>query len=92
MTVENVSRPGFSHGGARIGAGRKRGVPNRWPAALATEIRRLGDEVARLRLQRRNEQETLPALLRRLTEIERVLKGTDLHVPARATRRRPLGA
>jgi hypothetical protein len=67
-------------------------VPNRWPAALSAEIRRLGDEVARLRLQRRNEQETLPALLRRLTEIERLLKGTDLHVSARATWRRLLGA
>jgi hypothetical protein len=33
----------------------------------------------------------LPALLRRLTEIERLLEGTDLHVPVRATRRRPLG-
>ena len=61
------------------------------PTALAAEIRRLGDEVARLRLQRRNEQETLPALLRRLTEIERLLRGSDLHVPVRATRRRPLG-
>ena len=92
MTVDNVSRPRFAHGGARVGAGRKRGVPNRWPAALATEIRRLGDEVARLRQQRRNEHETLPALLRRLTEIERLLTGSDLHVPTRATRRRPLGA
>ena len=92
MTVENVSTPRFTHGGARVGAGRKRGVPNRWPAALAAEIRRLGDLVEKLRQQRRNEQETLPALLRRLTEIERLLKGSDLHVPVRATRRRPLGA
>ena len=92
MAVENVSTPRFAHGGARVGAGRKRGVPNRWPAALAAEIRRLGDLVEKLRQQRRNEQETLPALLRRLTEIERLLKGSDLHVPVRATRRRPLGA
>jgi hypothetical protein len=62
-----------------------------WRSQPLAEIRRLGDEVARLRQQRRNEQETLPALLRRLTEIERLLNGTDLHVPARATRRRPLG-
>ena len=29
MAVENVSRPRFTHGGARVGAGRKLGVPNR---------------------------------------------------------------
>jgi hypothetical protein len=41
--------------------------------------------------QRRNEHESLPAVLRRIVEIERLLKSTELHIAARHTRRRPLG-
>jgi hypothetical protein len=93
MSVETVSRtPRFSHGGARPGAGRKRGIPNRWPAALAGELRRLADEVARLHEQRRDEHEALPALLRRITEIERHLRLTESPSAPRTSRRYPLGA
>ena len=70
MTVENVSRPRFTHGGARVGAGRKRGVRNRWPAALAAEIRRLVDEVEKLRVQRRIEGEHGERILARLVAID----------------------
>jgi hypothetical protein len=49
-------------------------------------------EVHRLRQQRRNEHESGPAILRRLTEIERILKLTELHAPPNGhTPRRPLG-
>jgi hypothetical protein len=48
-------------------------------------------ELHSLRHQQRNERETLPAILRRLTEIERMLRLTELHVPVRHSRRRPLG-
>jgi len=73
MTVENVSRPRFTHGGARVGAGLKRGVPNRWPAALAAEVRRLGDQVEKQRQQRRLEGEHGERILARLVAIERQL-------------------
>ena len=54
-------------------------------AELVDEIRRLG----RYQL---DERESLPALLRRVTEIERVLKLTELHIPPSGhTPRRPLG-
>jgi hypothetical protein len=49
------------------------------------------DEVKRLGHHQRDERESLPAMLRRITEIERVLKLTELHLPARSSRRRPLG-
>lgn len=54
---------------------------DRQHAALLDEVKRLG----------RHERESLPALLRRVTEIERLLRLTELHVSARSTRRRPLG-
>jgi hypothetical protein len=55
MTKVETHSKRFTHGGARPGAGRKRGVSNRWPAVLAKEIARLGDEVSKLRQQRRLE-------------------------------------
>jgi hypothetical protein len=57
---------------------------------VGAELRRLAEEIHSLRQQQHNEREALPALLRRLTEIERVLKLTELHIPPRQTRRRPL--
>lgn len=91
MAVESISRPRFTHGGARAGAGRKRGVPNKWPPALEKEIRRLGDEVARLREQRRLEGEHGERILARLVAIERQLGMRDKIEVPRHTRRRPLG-
>jgi hypothetical protein len=57
---------------------------------VGEELRRLTGEIRSLRQQQHNEREALPALLRRLTEIERALKLTELHIPPRLTRRRPL--
>jgi len=51
--------------------------------------RRLAAEVAKLHEQRREERETLPILLRKVTEIERALKLRELPRPSR---RHPLGA
>jgi hypothetical protein len=59
---------------------------------LQAELRRLAEEVARLHEQRRNEHESVQPILRRLTEIDRLIRGGDLHMPPKATRRRPLGA
>ena len=92
MTVENVSTPRFTHGGARVGAGRKRGVPNRWPAALAAEIRRLGDEVEKLRQQRRLEAERGEPILKRLLAIARQLGLVEKPSAPKPSRRHPMGA
>jgi hypothetical protein len=91
VKVEIHSKPRFTHGGARPGAGRKRGVPNRWPAALAVEIRRLTEAVEKLRSQRRLEGEHGERILARLVAIERQLGlRPKIEVP-RHTRYRPLG-
>ena len=91
MTVENISKPRFTHGGVRRGAGRKRGVPNRWPAALAKEIARLSDAVEKLRVQRRLEGEHGERILARLVAIERQLGLVEKPEAPRINRRRPLG-
>jgi hypothetical protein len=87
-------------GGRRPGAGR----PRKHPLIVASspetlhalaEIRqslKLQDaRLAHLIQQRRDAVEHVPMILRRLTELERAIRGGDLHVPARHTRRRPLG-
>ena len=91
-TVESQSKPHFTHGGARPGAGRKRGVPNRWPAALAKEIARLSDAVEKLRVQRRLESEHGERILARLVAIERQLGLVEKPEAPRIGRRRPVGA
>jgi hypothetical protein len=91
VKVESHTKPRFTQGGARPGAGRKRGVPNRWPAALAKKIRRLSDEVEKLRQQRRIEGEHGERILVRLVAIERQLGMRDKIEMPRHSRRRPLG-
>ena len=49
------------------------------------------ERLAGLQQQRRNEYESGPAILRRLVELERLVRGGDLHIPLKATRARPLG-
>ena len=92
MKVEIHSKPRFTHGGARSGAGRKRGVPNRWPAALAIEIRRLTEAIEKLRIQRRLEGEHGERILARLVAIERQLGLVEKPEAPRIGRRRPMGA
>jgi len=89
--LPKLARDGTRRGGARPNSGRPKGIPNRWPREVAAEIRRLGDEVERLRQQRRNEHETLPALLRRITSIERKLDLIEAPIAPRPTRRHPTG-
>lgn len=48
-------------------------------------------EVQRLRSQRRNEHESLPAVLRRVTEIERHLRLTETPQAPKPSRRHPMG-
>ena len=64
-------------------------------AVLLLELHQLLErqraELSRLRRYQRNERECLPTLLRKTTEIERVLKLTELHLSPRHSRRRPLG-
>ena len=80
-------------GGRRAGAGRPRG-----PDVLrelgrirgALEVQNV--ILTRLHQQRQYAMEHGPLILRRLTEIERVLhQDRDMHWPPRASRRRPLG-
>jgi hypothetical protein len=56
--------------------------------ALTEALGKLESEVCRLR----REQIELPSqLLRRMTELERAVGRNELHIPARHSRRRPLG-
>jgi len=87
-------------GGRRPGAGR----PRKHPLIVASSpetLRALAEirealkvqdtRLAHLIQQRREAVEHVPMILRRLTELERVICGGDMHVPVRHTRRRPLG-
>ena len=87
----------------RRAAGRRRRAPSgpRKSAAVAgqlLELRRLIeqqhaellDELRALRRQRRSEHESVPAVLRRITEIERHLRLVETPTMPRITRRRPL--
>ena len=91
--VETNSRPKpkLTHGGARPGAGRKKGIPNRWPTAIAGQMPRLTQAVEKLRLQRRIEGEHGERILARLVAIERQLGLREAITVPKATRRRPLG-
>jgi hypothetical protein len=85
--------------GLRVRRPRVRRMRSPSAAALVLELHQLMerqhgdllDELRRLGRYQRDERESLPALLRRVTEIERVLKLTELHLPARTSRRRPMG-
>ena len=64
------------------------------PDVQALLVQQHLEVLAELRLLRqhgRNEYESLPAVLRRVSEIERHLRLTELHVPQVHTRRQPLG-
>jgi len=90
--------PGTGRGGARPGAGRprKRFPGDRVLAALERIYAQLQAQdavLAGLRQQRRDEGEHAPMILRRLTEIKRLMRNDPgLAKAPRATRRRPLGA
>jgi hypothetical protein len=47
--------------------------------------------MAELQQLRREAGEHSPMILRRLIELERRVRGGDLHIPLKHTRRRPLG-
>jgi hypothetical protein len=84
-------KPELTHGGARPGAGRKKGIPNRWPAAIAAQMQRLTQAVEKLRLQRRIEGEHGERNLARLVAIERQLGLVEKPATPRHSRWRPLG-
>jgi hypothetical protein len=95
--------PGTGRGGWRPGAGRPRKHPLPGAAAdprvlagldrIYTLLQAQEGALASLRQQRRDESEHGPMILRRLTEIERVVRGDPgLAKVPRSTRRRPLGA
>lgn len=68
-------------------------------AVLLRELRQAMDqqriellsEIRQLRHHRRNEHESLPAMLRRLLEIERHLRLTEIAIAPKPTRRDPMG-
>jgi hypothetical protein len=94
MTIESfpkLARDGSRRGGARPNSGRPKGIPNRWPREVAAEIRRLGDEVEKLRQQRRLEVEHGERILARLVAIERQLGLVSTATP-KPSRRYPMGA
>ena len=96
---------GAGRGGCRPGAGRPRTRP-RPPISIAevspaicealagirTLMEAQATELARLQQQRRDGVEHGPMILRRLTELERLVRrDPGLTKPARHTRARPLG-
>ena len=97
LPIETISkerkraRDGSFRGGARLNSGRPKGIPNRWPAALAKEIARLSEAVEKLRVQRRIEGEHGERILARLVAIERQLGLVEGITVPKTTRRRPLG-
>jgi hypothetical protein len=70
-SIPKLARDGTRRGGTRPGLGRPKGIPNRWPREIATELHRLAGEVQRLREQRRVEREHGERILARLVAIER---------------------
>jgi hypothetical protein len=99
---------GVGRGGARPGAGRPCKPPPPTPepriifAAPPEVVRALegiqrtletqGADIARLQQQRRDGNEHAPLILRRLIELERLVRGDPgLTKPPRHTRARPLG-
>jgi hypothetical protein len=58
---------------------------------LHGELAEIKELLKRQRQRVRNEYESGPAILRRLTELERLIRGGDLHIPPKATRRYPTG-
>jgi hypothetical protein len=94
--VDGCSKPiGRRAGGRRR---RHQGRARSTIAGQLLELRRLVeaqheaviDELAALRRQRRSEHESIPAVLRRITEIERHLRLVETPTMPRITRRRPL--
>jgi len=59
---------------------------------VVDELRRLTAAVQRLRENQRSESESLQPILRRLTEIERHLRLTEMPEAPRPNRRHPMGA
>jgi hypothetical protein len=60
-------------------------------AKLRQDLAEIKELLKGQRQRERNERESVQPILRRLTEIERVLKATELHVPPRTSRRHPMG-
>ena len=89
--IPKLARDGTHRGGARSNSGRPKGIPNRWPREVAAEIRRLGNEVEKLREQRRLEGEHGERILARLVAIERQLGLREKIEMPFHTRRQPLG-
>src|SRR5262245_63298791 len=85
-------------GGARPGAGRPKGRKN--PATLEREavmtsidssLKALLARTEIVMTQRRNDHESVPAILKRLTEIERHLHMRETHRHQQTSRHAPLG-
>jgi hypothetical protein len=95
-------------GGRRAGAGRKpkprqseiNGIAAPTSPTPLVELRQLLErqhgelmgELHRIGRLQRDDYESLPTVLRKVTEVQRLLGMTELHVPVRHSRRRPLGA
>jgi hypothetical protein len=91
---EKLSSHRSAWGGARPGAGRKKGGRNRPPPELL-EIRRLleqvSSELAISAHERRKGNATMELMLRKLTALERQRGVIEPHEAPGHTRRRPLG-
>jgi hypothetical protein len=91
---EKLSSHRSSWGGARSGAGRKKGGRNRPPPEIL-EIRRLlqrvSSELAISAHERRKGNATMELMLRKLMALERQRGVIELPEAPRQTRRRPLG-
>jgi hypothetical protein len=92
---EKLSTTRFTWGGARPGAGRKKGGRNRTPPELI-ELRRLLEQVSsELKIsvhERRKGNATMELMLRKLTVLERERGVLELPTAPKPTRRHPMGA
>jgi hypothetical protein len=89
---EKLSTTRFAWGGARPGAGRKKGGRNGTPPELRRLLEQVSSELKISAHERRKGNATMELMLRKLTVLERERGVLELPAAPRVSRRNPLGA